>query len=264
MIHATTPNPDDKFNRLSMDFTIHKDPGHVPGGNGLYLMICYGWIGDVDFYFGFQTDMVNPETGWRGRGIIFSRWKTQEEDFIRKEGGEDGWTTSDGGEGYNLNIGVRRAYDWGAGNYRAIIAPAASGPEKDGQWFGLWIENKDTDKTTLAGSLKFPYVKGKTFFQPQTYTTLEIYGPTPIKPIKIPEWHVSFKRPLGGRIKARGFESSYSSLQGVILNSNVRYDPADSLIHFQAGGTTLRTNPAEHVIFKPDKIRTAQRYTQIG
>ena len=42
--------------------------------------------------------------------------------------------SKDGAESAGNGIGVRRSYDWAAGNYRVRIAP--DGLDLDGEWFG--------------------------------------------------------------------------------------------------------------------------------
>ena len=230
-----------KFRVLEIDFTIHNDPGDFSGEHGLYLMLCQSFLSDVGFYFGLQTNVQR-----RGKGLVFSRWGTRDLANARVADAVEGWTQSSGHEGDF--IGVRRAYDWGAGEYRVRFAP--DGSEADGEWFGLWITDKARGTTTWIGSLKFPYLNGEAVLNRQSiYTTVEIYGVRSIRPIDIPEWHVSLKRPLGNGVKPSAATSNYSAFTGRLLNSNVRYDPTDDAMHFQVGGFTERTDPNQQTIF---------------
>ena len=236
-----------KLRVLEIDFTIHNDPGDFSDNHGLYLMLCNSYLSDVSFYFGLQTDVDDPNhvKGRRGKGLVFSRWETRDLANARVADVVEGWTQSSGHEGDF--IGVRRAYDWGAGEYRVRFAP--DGSEADGEWFGLWITDKARGVRTWIGSLKFPYLNGEAVLNQQSiYTTVEIYGPS-IRPIDIPEWHVSLKRPLGNGVKPSAATSSYSTFTGRLLNSNVRYDPTDDVMHFQVGGFTERTDPEQQTIF---------------
>ena len=234
------------FENLAIDFTIHNDPGDFSDEHGLYLMLCYGFIADVDFYFGLQTDVKDAIGKGRGKGLIFSRWETRDLANAKIADATEGFTQSAGHEGDF--IGVRRTYDWGAGDYQVRLAP--DGSEADGEWFGVWITDKASNQTTWIGSLKFPYLNGKAVISSSTYTTLEIYGRPPIRLIDIPQWHVSFHRPSGDGVKPKSFSSSYSPFtEGKVVNSNVQYDPTDSTIHFQAGFTTQRTNPEQVTFF---------------
>ena len=235
-------NKPHKFRVLEIDFTIHNDPGDFSDEHGLYLMLCNSQLSDVGFYFGLQTDANR-----RGKGLIFSRWDTRDLANARVADAVEGWTESSDHEGDF--IGVRRTYDWGAGEYRVRFAP--DGPaEADGEWFGLWITDKARDATTWIGSLKFPYLNGEAVLTRQSiYTTVEIYGSSSIRPIDIPEWHVSLKRPLGDGVKPSAATSNYSPFTGGILNSNVRYDPMDDVMHFQVGGSTERRDPEQKTIF---------------
>ena len=233
-----------EFRELVMDITIHSDPGDFSDDQGLYLMLCHSSISDVGFYFGLQTDVHDPERGGRGKGLIFSRWKTRDLANARVADPEEGWTQSSGHEGDF--IGVRRPYDWGAGDYRVRFAP--DGSDSEGEWFGLWITDKGSGETTWAGSLKFPFLNGTAAISSPTYSTIEIYG-GPIRPIDIPEWHVSIERPSGDGVKPAWFGSQYSPFVGMVLNSNVRYDWADDEVHLRAGGSTERIDPEQSTSF---------------
>ena len=245
-----------KIRELEIDFTIHNDPGDFSDKHGLYLMLCYSVLSDVAFYFGLQTDVVdlNHVNGRRGKSLVFSRWGTRDLANAQVADAAEGWTQSSGHEGDF--IGVRRTYDWGVGDYRVRFAP--DGSEADGEWFGVWITDKARDETTWIGSLKFPYLNGEAALSwSSMYTTVEIYGyGSPIRPIDIPEWHVSVKRPSGDGVKPVASTSHYSP-EGLfsrkdspkILNSNVRYDLTDDAMHFQVGGSTERTNPEQRTTF---------------
>jgi hypothetical protein len=232
----------DEFEELVIEFTIQNDVEPLGGGNGLYLMLAFSAISSVRFYFGLQTDVFDPATSLtRGKGLIFSRWGTRDLTNARYAQ-EDGWSESSGHEGDF--IGVRRSYAWGAGDYRVRLAPDKSAPkDSEGVWFGLWITDLSTDDTTWIGSLKFPLQDGKTVIQAPVYSTMEIYG-LGIRPIDIPTWHVSIKRPAGDGVTSHWGHTGYSSLKGEIMNSNIRYDVSNDIVHIQAGGATeRRTEP---------------------
>lgn len=233
----STGNQLDEFEELVMEFTIHNDVAPL-GGNGLYLMLAYSEISGVSFYFGLQTDVKDPNTlQMRGKGLIFSRWETRDLANARYVE-EDGWTESSGHEGDF--IGVRRSYAWGAGDYRVRMAPDESAPnDSDGVWFGLWITDMSTDVTTWIGSLKFPLQDGKAVMRAPVYSTMEIYGDW-IRPIDIPAWHVTIKRPVGDGVRAAAGRTGYSAFKGEIMNSDIRYDVTNDIVHIQAGGTTQR------------------------
>ena len=233
-----------EFRELVMDITIHNDPGDFSDDHGLYLMLCHSSISDVEFYFGLQTDVYDPDRGGRGKGLIFSRWKTRDLANARVADPKEGWTDSSGHEGDF--IGVRRLYDWGAGDYRVRFAP--DGSDAEGEWFGLWITDQADGETTWVGSMRFPHLKGEATISSPTYSTIEIYG-GPIRPIDIPEWHVSIETPSGDGAKPGWFGSQYSPFVGMVLNSNVRYDRTDDAVHLQAGGATERTEPEQTAAF---------------
>ncbi len=156
---------------------------------------------------------------------------------------EGGWTQSSGHEGDF--IGVRRLYDWGAGDYRIRIAP--DGLDPDGEWFGLWITDLGTDVTTWIGSLKFPLLDGYATFRPHSSATVELYGFGSVRPIDLPLWHVSVKRPLGDGKMAIGGTTHYpwDISENALFNSDARYDPSDEQVYLLLGSDTQRkTTPA--------------------
>ncbi len=232
----------DHFRELVTDFTIHNDVGDWSDEHGLYLILGISYISGTQFYFGVQTDANR-----RGKAVVFSRWGTR--DLANARWDETyGWTESAGHEGDF--IGVRRSYAWGAGDYRIRIAP--DGLDSDGEWFGLWITDLDAGETTWIGSLKFPLSDGAARIKPNSYSTLEIYGNDPIRPIDIPQWHVSIKRPLGDNVPSvRGLPGYGLTTDSAVQNSEVRYDPPEDAVHLQVGGTTERKTPATgHIDFK--------------
>ena len=237
-----------KFREIEVNFTIHNNIDDFSNQNGIYLMLGVSEISGVLFYFGLQTDVGAPEPPYlRGKGLIFSRWETRDLANARIANPDEGWTESSGHEGDF--IGVRRSYDWGTGNYRVRIAP--DGLDSDGEWFGLWITDIDSNETVWIGSLKFPLLNGRARIEPRSYTTTEVYGKV-FRPIDIPEWYVSVERPLADGVPSSKGHAIYPQdvLYGDALNSDVRYDPIDGRIHFRLGGTTERKTPPERIDFE--------------
>lgn len=239
----------ESFREIVTDFTIHNDVDDWSGQHGYYLILLQNSISDVGFYFGLQTNVNDPSYGRRGKGMIFSRWKTRDLANARIADAEEGWTESAGHEGDF--IGVRRNYNWSAGNYRVRIAP--DGLDPDGEWFGLWITDLDANETTWIGSLKFPLLNGTAKINPHSSATIELYGWPQIRPIDIPQWHVSVKRPLGDNIQSEwGFTSyPFDDSDNALFNSDVRYDHSEDRAHLIIGGTTERTTlPSRRIDFK--------------
>ena len=144
-------------------------------------------------------------------------------------------------------IGVRRLYDWTAGEYRLPLGP--DGADEDGEWFGLWITNLETDTTTWIGSLKFPYVANRAVISPPSYATIEVYGIQKVRPIDIPELSISIEPPKGDAIPANQAYIGYSSFNGEILNSEVRCDRTTGTIFMQAGGLTERETEGDQRVY---------------
>lgn len=230
----------DLLREVITDFTIHNDIGDWSDRHGLYLFLMHNSISETRFYFGLQTDVQG-----RGKGLIFSRWGTRDLSNARFSA-TDGWTQSSGHEG-NF-IGVRRSYEWKKGDYRVRIAP--DGLESDGEWFSLWITDLATGNTTWVGSLKFPLLNGAAVMQPHSLATIEVYGTGPIRPIDVPKWHVTVKRPLGdGVVSTWGYTwYPYDDSESALLNSDVRYDRSTNQVHLLIGGDTERRTPQENPI----------------
>ncbi len=230
------------FRELVTDFTIHNDVGDWLDWHGYYLILIQNSISEAGFYFGLQTD-----ANWMGKGLVFSRWGTRDLANARWSE-EDGWTESAGHEGDF--IGVRRSYNWGAGDYRVRIAP--NGLDSDGEWFSLWITDLSTGITTWIGSLKFPLLNGTATIKPYSSATIEVYGSPPIRPIDIPQWHVSVKRPLGDDVPATWGYTHYpwDESDNALLNSDVRYDSLEDAAHLIMGGDTERKNGARRIVFE--------------
>ena len=231
----------DGFQSIDFEFTIHND---VDAGNllphyGLYLMLDSSDISGTGYYFGLQTDVQDPISGrGRGKGLIFSRWETRDLSNVRVA--PDGWHQSSGHEGDF--VGVRKAYNWGAGDY--LVRIAADGEDDEGSWFGLWITDKATGETTWCGSLRFPYKNGKALMENNHVSVAEIYGdPVSIKPIDIPEWHITMQKPVAdGRTQPAEVHISYTNYDGrpSVPNSSVEFDSKEDSMHIFVGGTTHR------------------------
>ncbi len=221
---------------IEIDFTIHNDVGDFSDRNGLYLLLGGSEVSGVVFYFGLQTDVHKPDVGDVGKGIVFSRWKTR--DLSNARVAPTGFSESSGHEGDF--IGVRRPYDWTAGDYRARLARSES--DLTGDWFGLWITEKSTGRTTWAGSLRFPRMASDQPAEITSYviSSVEVYG-QPVRPIDIPEWHISILAPMGDSNSPPDYADRVY-LSGEIQNSDAEYSDDPNRIHIRLGGDTERKN----------------------
>ena len=221
------------IDEVAVDFTIHSDPGDFSDTWGLYLMVGAGNVGNVEsqFYFGLQTDVYDPALGrGRGKGLIFSRWGTRDLDDAKLACEAECWAQESGHEGDF--VGVRRAYDWDDGEYRMRMA--ADGRDAGGVWYSVWITDIDAGETLRVGSLRFPLGDhGPTVLWPTLYSTLEIYGYRSIRPIDIPEWHVSMERPRGDGVEAPDAKLGYAAFGEPVSNSDIQYH--DGRVHLRIG-----------------------------
>ena len=231
--------PDGGFQSVDFDFTIHNDvdPKDVTENHGLHLKLAQGAISGTGY--GFELQVARGEGGYYGsypsKQVIF--WVSDPFDSAGARAAPDG-------DADDSKLSVWIAYDWGAGDYRARIAP--DGEDDKGKWFGLWITDKATGETTYCGSLRFPRgADGHAAIDPWAFTTVEVYGGAPIMPIDIPEWHVSVKRPIAdGGDKADAAHIGFTNWDGAspsVPNTNAAPDLAKGEIHFYVGGATERT-----------------------
>ena len=228
------------FRDYVVEFTIHNDVGDWSDRHTLNLILMQNSISGAQIYVALNTDVDG-----RGKGLLFSRWGTGNVNNARHSLA-GGWTDSSGDD----FIGVRRLYDWAAGDFRLRIGP--DGLDSDGEWFSAWITDLDTDKATWIGSLKFPLLDGTAKMQPRSATTIQMHGFDQIRPIDIPQWHVSLGRPSGDSVFAvKGFTTyPFDGHENALPNSDVRYDESEDRTHLIVGGTTERRSPARHFAFK--------------
>ena len=205
-------------------------------------------ISGVGFYFGLQTNVtiLILHTGWqKGTDILQvedSRFEERQSCRRRSMVG--------------LNPLDTKATLLGCGGLttgaKEIIESAMlpDGLDSDGEWFGLWITDLDSNETTWIGSLKFPLLNGAARIEPRTVSLIELYGWPEIRPIDMPQWHVSAKRPLGDNIEAeRGYAwYPWDDSDNALFNSDVRYDHSEDRAHLIIGGTTERKTPPERLI----------------
>lgn len=257
--YVTSSSPPDEFEELVVDFTIHNDV-ELTGENGLYLMLAWAQMADLTFYFGLQTDVHAHDPPYRrGKGALYSRWGPN--DIANARWPSDGWIDSSYEDGDF--IGVRRSYDWGVGDYHARFAQDDSmEPDPDGVWYGLWITDLAADETTWIGSLRFPLAGDEALIREPVYSTVEVYG-APIRPIEIPQWHVTIKRPVADGHKAAVGTVGYSMFQGdYFANSEIHYDQEIDAVRIIAGGATERVAEATTIRF-PQSSSTSTPAVQV-
>ena len=210
------------------EFTIHNDVGDWSGDFGYHLILLRNTISGTNFQFGLEA-----HDNGREKGFIFGRWSVRQPEK----------TESPGLKVEALEM--KRSYDWGAGDYRVRIAP--DGLEGDGEWFSFWVTDLERGETTRLGSFKFPLQDGDAFMAPHASATIELYGKGPSRPVDIPEWHVSVRRPWGDGVPATWGSTSYpfGDPVNVLPSSDVRYDRQEERVHLKVGGTTERKNAPE-------------------
>ncbi|MBN2310141.1 MAG: hypothetical protein JXR94_14295 [Candidatus Hydrogenedentes bacterium] len=222
-----------EFEDLQIDFEIL---GEIPQKPGLYLQFYQGEIGDIGFYFGLQTDVYDPDRGWRGKGILFSRWGTRDLANVRSV--SSGWVQSSGHEGDF--VGIRRNYAWTDHRYRFHLARVDE--DGEGVWYGLFLLDYDTGSEDYAGAIRFPKRENRS---PKVRdgggTWIEVYSAAG-GPDDLPYVHLSISGAYADhrRTPARRAVSNYSNVE----NTDVFYDSESKRIHMLFGKGVTRKHEA--------------------
>ena len=222
----------DTFQSLNITVRIYNEPSLQ---DGLYFQMYQGFINDVGFYFGIQTDVYRPGVGSTGKGLIFSRWGTR--DLSNARPVDDGWTESAGYEGDF--IGIRKNYEWTTHTYRLKIANVDS--DDIGDWYSVWIEDLDDSTIDHLGSIRFPRVESENAgIKNHGITWTELYYKE-TQDTPIPSWHVSITDITVDEGRSPLHASSYYSS---IQNTDIYYDKVVSEIHFLMGYDVEREHSA--------------------
>jgi hypothetical protein len=221
-----------EFDDFQIDITIHNDLETRPG---MYFQMYQGQIGDVGFYFGLQTDVFHPKEGGKGKGLIFSRWKTR--DLADARPAPDGWTQSAGYEGDF--IGIRKGYKWT--NHRYRLRLTALDEDDKGAWYGFFILDYDTKTEDYAGAIRFPRTGDKRpLIKDGGGTWTEVYsGATDLA--QLPAWHISIEGAYADRrkVKAKEAFADYSK----VPNTDIYFDKPTGAVHMLIGRDVARTHP---------------------
>ena len=221
-----------EFEDFQIDITIYNDLAATPG---LYFQMYQGQIGDIGFYFGLQTDVYEPDAGGRGKGLIFSRWKTR--DVSETRPAPDGWVQSAGYEGDF--VGIRKKYAWT--NHRYRLRLTAVDEDDKGLWYGLFILDYDIRTEDYAGAIRFPKARGQ---RPRIRdgggTWMEIYSDANQRS-DVPSWHVSIDGCFADNRKVRAKEAvaDYSK----VPDTDIYLVKETGSIHMLIGKGVSREHP---------------------
>jgi hypothetical protein len=229
-----------KSARLEFKLRIVNDPGESVG---LYLAPFNGKIDGTSFYLGLQTTINKPSVGRVGKGLIFSRWGTQDPKDGRTAPG--GFMEVSDHEGQF--VGVRQTYKWTKGDYTVRLQRAESDGAKD--WFDLYIEDS-AGKATYIGGLRFPRnigpstpagigISGTTFTE--VYWGATDYG-------KVPAWHTAIMASADGAAPTAAKIEYPAWPTAEYPNADAYLDDSDKLIHLVFGGGTMRCHAAGAVL----------------
>jgi hypothetical protein len=137
---------------LTFDVEIVAGDERTPGR---YYQLYQGQIGGQGMYLGFQTDLRHPSIGWQGKGLLFSRWGSRDNEDAEPVSG--GWVENAGHEGDF--VGVRSLFDWRVGRYCCWLSPARE--ETTATWYEFRVQRMSDVVQASAGALRFEYQNGE-------------------------------------------------------------------------------------------------------
>jgi len=220
------------FRALHINITIYSEPD---SHDGLYYQMYQGYINGEGFYFGLQTAVYRPGVGNTGKGIIFSRWGTN--DLSNAIPADGGWADS----GYETGsyIGVRLNYPWTSHRYQLAIE--YHGSDSVGDWYRIEIYDITTDSWSYLGTIRFPSVpSSNSGIADGGGTWTELYMKD-IPQTPIPSWHVSIDNIFGVDVSGvRYYPSHATSDYSSIDHTDIYYDIVTRKIHFIMGPTVSR------------------------
>jgi len=224
------------FKSLKITVNIYNEPNFR---DGLYFQMFQGEINGVGFYFGIQTDVCKENVGV-GKGLIFSRWNTDDLSNVKRA--KNAWTERGHEDGKFISI--RKKYDWTTHVYQLKIAYIET--DDYGDWYGVWILDLDDGREDFLGSIRFPKIEPersgiKDHGACARSTWIELYHKRDSR-TPIPTWHVSVKDIyVDNGIRPRHAKSQYSSKIG---RTDIHRDKATGEIHLLMGHNVTRKHDA--------------------
>lgn len=231
-VHWSFATP--RMSTVEFSWTSHTDPGTDVG---VYLAPYSGSIDGAEFYFGVQNDVYKPDVGSIGKGLIFSTWWSFDAGDTRIDTDGGGFIQLGTHEG--TFVGVRRPYEWGAGDHTLRIARADE--ERGGDWFSLTCDD------TWIGALRFPRRQrdAPAAIESGGTTFLEVYD-TAERFEEIPDWWVDLQAYGDGEraVSARSEYPRFPHGQD-IPNADCWYDSARDRVNLRFGGELSRMHAAQ-------------------
>jgi hypothetical protein len=236
---------------MEWDLSISQDPGSAVG---VYLALLNGSIDGSTFYLGLQTDIANPALGHGvGKGLILSTWSSFDASDTRLAG--DGFLELGTHEG--RFVGVRRPYEWRAGDYRVRLARASAESDATStDWFELSIQPLATTRSSSRrlepagdavwiGALRF---RRRAPERPATIDVgglmfLEVYSGAQ-RWSELPTWQVAVMAYGKGERCPRGVIEYPRPYGRAVSNTSAHYDGTREMIELQLGLGEGTASPA--------------------
>lgn len=169
MAYGNWDFPEQKLKDLAFEIEIVSGDEQKPGR---YFQLYDGNVGGIGKYFGFQTDLWHPSGRWLGKGLLYSRWGSNDLADVRLASGGyiERSPTKEGGF-----IGVRIPFDWTLGRYTCWYRPTDD--DSMGRWYEFRVKRHADGVEVTPGSLRFSFTQASPpLIDSGCGTWTEVYG----------------------------------------------------------------------------------------
>jgi hypothetical protein len=235
---------------LDMDLTIRNDPATSDVLFFSTELYCGTPSLRNAFYFGLQTNVQG-----QGKGLIFSRFGTQDASDAEAAGTADSWAVSSDTEGGF--VGVRRLYSWTSHHYRLRLR--AIRDDSVGRWFGFSLFDVDSGTNSYAGALRFPKDAAGQFphIMTEGFGSFVEHATSVSSPALVPFWDLTVGRPTANNDVYAAITANwwYALPSDAWQNSDLWAEGND--IRVRMGSDTVRTHTAGQLAYKEARRRAA-------
>jgi hypothetical protein len=219
------------FKSLYIDITLYDEPS---GKDGLRFVLYNSQINNINFNFSLNRDIAKGDIV--EKSLSFFKWGTN--NLVDVKTAPSGLSYQ--GTDKNPFVELTVPYNWMVKSYRFKLAYTES--DFYGDWYGLWLIDKETGNQEFAGSIRFAPARSNNGISPVFTTTTNL----PYKYIQqtpIPTWHVSIDG-MYATDQGRGDLNLTSDYSG-IDHTDVYYDSANKKIQMVIGPQIKREHLAD-------------------
>jgi hypothetical protein len=239
---------------LDMDLTVHNDPKT----SDVLFFSTELYCGTPSlrnvFYFGLQTNVQG-----QGKGLIFSRFGTQDATNAEAADTSDSWSVSSDSEGGF--VGVRRLFNWTSHHYKLRVR--AIRDDSAGRWFAFSLLDVDSGVDVYAGALRFPIDSAGQYphIMTEGFGSFIEHATSVPAPSLVPLWDLTIGRPTAnsgssGAIEAVGANWWYALPSDAWQNSDLWAE--GNIIHARMGADTVRTHEPSQLTYQDSRRRAVR------